>query len=245
MPSYPRISALVVASFTVLALGTLSRVSSAEDSLHPMSWPRVSHSAAVAEADPFVDRILVRMTLAEKVAQMIQADIASITPDEQRSYALGSILAGGNAAPGNDVRCTPQAWARLTEEYRRAALASPVTGHVAIPILFGIDAVHGNAKLIGATIFPHNVGLGAAHDPALIRRIGEATAQEVALSGLDWTFAPTVAVVRDVRWGRSYESYSESPDLVAEYAPAMIDGLQGAPDTAEFLGPGRTLASIK
>src|SRR3984957_7594905 len=245
MPSYPRISALVVASFTVLALGTLSRVSSAEDSLHPMSWPRVSHSAAVAEADPFVDRILVRMTLAEKVAQMIQADIASITPDEQRSYALGSILAGGNAAPGNDVRCTPQAWARLTEEYRRAALASPVTGHVAIPILFGIDAVHGNAKLIGATIFPHNVGLGAAHDPDPIERIGRPTAEEVSAAGIDWTFAPTVAVARDVRWGRSYESYSESPEVVAGYAAAMVTGLQGELRTPDFMAPGRTLSSVK
>src|ERR1700722_9349884 len=245
MPSYPRISALVVASFTVLALGTISRVSSAEDSLHPMSWPRVSHSAAIAEADPFVDRILVRMTLAEKLAQVIQADSASITPDEERSYALGSILAGGNAAPGNDVRCTPQAWARLTEEYRRAALASPVTGHVAIPILFGIDAVHGNAKLIGATIFPHNVGLGAAHDPDPIERIGRPTAEEVSAAGIDWTFAPTVAVARDVRWGRSYESYSESAALVAQYAPRMVVGVQGRMGTADFLSPGHTLSSVK
>ncbi len=185
------------------------------------------------------------MTLAEKVAQMIQADIASITPDELRSYALGSILAGGNAAPGNDVRCTPQAWARLTEQYRRAALATPVTGHVAIPILFGIDAVHGNAKLIGATIFPHNVGLGAAHDPDLIERIGRATAEEVSAVGIDWTFAPTVAVARDVRWGRSYESYSESPALVAQYAPRMVVGLQGRIGTADFLSRGHTLSSVK
>jgi beta-glucosidase len=210
-----------------------------------MLWPQGPHSAVLAGTDAFVDRIMVRMTLEEKVGQMIQADIASITPDELRSYALGSVLAGGNAAPGNDVRCAPQAWLRLTDAYHRAALTAPAHGHAPIPILFGIDAVHGNAKLIGATIFPHNVGLGAAHDPDLIRRIGRATAEEVSAAGIDWTFAPTVAVARDVRWGRSYESYSESPALVAQYAAAMVEGLQGRLGTADFLSPGHTLSSVK
>ena len=118
-------------------------------------------------------------------------------------------------------------------------------GHAPIPILFGIDAVHGNAKLIGATIFPHNVGLGAAHDPDLIYRIGRATAEEVSAAGIDWTFAPTVAVARDVRWGRSYESFSESPALVAQYAPEMVAGLQGRLGTADFMSPGHTLSSVK
>ena len=117
--------------------------------------------------------------------------------------------------------------------------------HQPIPILFGIDAVHGNAKLVGATIFPHNVGLGAAHDPELIRRIGEATAQEVAAVGIDWAFAPTVAVARDVRWGRSYESYSEDPRLVAQYATAMVDGLQGTWGSPQFMSAGHVLSSVK
>ena len=112
-------------------------------------------------------------------------------------------------------------------------------------ILFGIDAVHGHAKVRGATIFPHNVGLGAAHDPALIEKIGRATAEEVAATGIDWTFAPTVAVVRDVRWGRSYESYSEDPALVADYARAMVTGVQGRLGTPDFLTPGHTLVSAK
>ena len=176
---------------------------------------------------------------------MIQADIASITPADLRTYRLGSILAGGNAAPGNDVRGTPQAWLDLTDEFYRASLATVDAAHAPIPILFGIDAVHGHAKVIGATIFPHNVGLGAAHDPELIRRIGQATAEEVASTGIDWTFAPTVAVVRDVRWGRSYESYSESPALVAQYAPAMVSGLQGETGTPQFMAPGHTLSSVK
>ncbi len=118
-------------------------------------------------------------------------------------------------------------------------------GHPPIPILFGIDAVHGHAKVVGATIFPHNVGLGAAHDPGLIQKIGEATAEEVAATGIHWTFAPTVAIARDVRWGRSYESYSESPELVAEYAAAMVTGLQGQRDTPQFMAAGHTLSSVK
>ena len=98
---------------------------------------------------------------------------------------------------------------------------------------------------MGATIFPHNVGLGAAHDPDLIRRIGQATGVEVSAIGVDWTFAPTVAVARDVRWGRSYESYSEMPELVAQYAPAMVTGLQGERGTPDFMAPGHTLSSVK
>jgi beta-glucosidase len=185
------------------------------------------------------------MTLEEKVGQMIQADIASISPAELRTYKLGSILAGGGAAPGDNVRTTPQAWLDLTDSFFRASLTATSATHAPIPILFGVDAVHGHAKVVGATIYPHNVGLGAAHDPDLIHRIGQATAEEVATTGIDWTFAPTVAVARDVRWGRSYESYSESPELVAAYAAAMVTGLQGERDTAQFMTPGRTLSSVK
>ena len=106
-----------------------------------------------------------------------------------------------------------------------------------IPILFGVDAVHGHSNLPGATLFPHNIGLGAAGDPLLVRRIGEATAAEIAASGIEWTFAPTLAVPQDLRWGRSYEGYGADPALVAAYARAMTLGLQGA------LAPGRPLAS--
>jgi beta-glucosidase len=196
-------------------------------------------------AEAFVEQLLAHMTLEEKVGQMIQADIASISPEELRTYKLGSILAGGGAAPGDNVRATPQAWLNLTDDYYRASLTASSAVHPPIPILFGIDAVHGHAKVVGATIFPHNVALGAAHDPDLVRRIGVATAEEVAATGIDWTFAPTVAVARDVRWGRSYESYSESPELVAAYAAAMVTGLQGQRDTPQFMGPGHTLSSVK
>ena len=241
--------ALRAAAVLAAGLGMASAASppakSTPSQLHPDLWPLGSHSLGVKGTEAMVDELLAHMSLEEKIGQMIQADIASITPDELRTYKLGSILAGGGAAPGNNARSTPQAWLKMTDEYHRAALAATVNGHAAIPILFGIDAVHGHAKVIGATIFPHNVGLGAAHDPELIYRVGEATAQEVSSSGIDWTFAPTVAVVRDLRWGRSYESYSESPDLVAQYARAMVLGLQGEIDTPQFMTSGHTLSSVK
>ncbi|HEX3847966.1 MAG TPA: glycoside hydrolase family 3 N-terminal domain-containing protein [Steroidobacteraceae bacterium] len=214
-------------------------------SVHADLWPEIPHSLKNPETERFVDQLLGELTLEEKIGQMIQADIASLSPEDLRRYRLGSVLAGGGSAPGDDVRSTPQAWLDLTDVYYRAALSASHLHAPPIPIVFGIDAVHGNAKLIGATIFPHNVGLGAAHDAELIMRIGRATAEEVAAAGIDWTFAPTVAVARDVRWGRSYESYSESPELVAQYAAAMVTGLQGARDSPEFMAPGHTLASVK
>jgi beta-glucosidase len=239
-------------SAAAVAAGLLLLTSSAAlpqpteaSSVHPELWPAAAPSRRDQAIEVFVQQLLTHMTLEEKVAQMLQADIASISPAELRIYKLGSILAGGNAAPGDNVRATPQAWLDLTNAYHSAALAATSAAHPPIPILFGIDAVHGHAKVRGATIFPHNVGLGAAHDPDLIRRIGEATAEEVAATGIDWTFAPTVAVARDVRWGRSYESYSESPGLVADYAAAMVVGLQGERDTAQFMSPGHTLSSVK
>jgi beta-glucosidase len=216
----------------------------AADTGHPEVWPQITLPPRDPRDEAFINQLLAQMSLEEKIGQMIQADIGWVTPQDLRSYKLGSILAGGGSAPGGNVRTTPQAWRKLTDEFHRESMQGGAA-HPAIPVLFGIDAVHGNAKLVGATIFPHNVGLGAAHDPELMLKIGQATAQEVSAVGIDWTFAPTVAVVRDVRWGRSYESYSESPELVASYAAQMVSGLQGQRGAAGFLGPGRTLSSVK
>ena len=240
-----RTASMAAGALLLAAIAAASPPSPPSIPSHPDLWPLGSHRPVDPATEAFVDRLLAQMSPEEKVGQMIQADIASITPADLGMYKLGSILAGGNAAPGNDIRTTPQAWLNLADEYHRAALAAAGSGHAPIPILFGIDAVHGDAKLIGATIFPHNVGLGAAHDADLIYRIGRATAEEVAATGIDWTFAPTVAVARDVRWGRSYESYSESPLLVAQYARAMVTGLQGRIGTPDFMAPGRTLSSVK
>jgi beta-glucosidase len=239
------LSLAAMAPAPALAAPAPPQASTSPVSLHPDLWPAAVPAAADPAIAGFVEPLLAQMSLEEKIGQMIQADIASITPDELRTFRLGSILAGGNAAPGSKVRTTPQAWLDLTDAFYRASLSPGSAAHPPIPILFGIDAVHGHAKVIGATIFPHNVGLGAAHDPDLIGRIGRATAEEVASTGIDWTFAPTVAVARDVRWGRSYESYSESASLVADYAAAMVTGLQGARGTPQFMSPGHTLSSVK
>src|ERR1019366_10608463 len=172
--------------FTALFIGALACVefsaafadvpastgaASPDSSVHPNLWAKTAPAASVTEhTERFVDRLLAQLSLEEKVGQMIQADIASISPAELRRYKLGSILAGGNAAPGNDAHSSPQAWWDLTDAFYEASLADAGGSHPPIPILFGIDAVHGDAKVRGATIFPHNVGLGAAHDPELIRR---------------------------------------------------------------------------
>jgi beta-glucosidase len=236
-----------LAALVLLALAPATNGAAAgTGTVHPESWPALAPAfAADAALEAFVGGVLEGMSLEEKVGQVIQADIASVTPADVATYHLGSVLAGGNAAPGGDVRAPASAWVALTHQLARAARAGAPPGHTAIPLVFGIDAVHGHARIPGATVFPHNVGLGAAHDPALIEAIGRATALEVAATGIDWTFAPTVAVARDVRWGRAYESYSEDPALVAEYARAMVVGLQGAAGTPGFLGAGHTLATVK
>jgi beta-glucosidase len=218
---------------------------SEDATVHPALWPARAPVALQPETETFVNALLARMSLEEKVAQMIQADIGSLTAEDLRTYKLGAVLAGGGAAPQGGVRSAGGAWLELADTLYRAAMQPNTQDHSPIPILFGVDAVHGHAKIRGATIFPHNIGLGAAHDPELVGRIGRATAEEVATTGVDWTFAPTVAVARDVRWGRSYESYSDDPELVATYAAAMVYGLQGERNRGTFMAPGHTLSSVK
>jgi beta-glucosidase len=186
-----------------------------------------------------IDRLIAGMTVEQKVGQIIQADISTIRPEDLETYQLGSILAGGNSGPYGNERASAQDWHRLVEEFRA------VSRKTGIPVLFGVDAVHGHSNLPNATIFPHNIGLGAAHDPDLVRRIGIATASEVAASGIEWTFAPTLAVPQDLRWGRSYEGYSSDPKLVASYAAAMIQGLQGELRQGEPVGPHHVAATAK
>lgn len=181
------------------------------------------------------------MTLEQKVGQVIQGDISSVKPADLARYPLGSILAGGNSGPFGDERASAATWERMVDEYRDASRRAGA----GIPILFGVDAVHGHSNLPGATIFPHNIGLGAMHDPALIERIGAATAAEVADSGIEWTFAPTLAVPQDLRWGRSYEGYAADPALVAAYARAMTLGLQGALVAGQPIGPQHVAATAK
>ena len=211
--------------------------------VHPQRWPKL-HAALARDPqlESRVEQLLSRLTPAEKVGQLVQADIGSITPDDLRHYPLGSILNGGNSSPRDDKLAAPSEWLMLADRFYDAATAASPNG---LALLWGTDAVHGHNNIPGATLFPHNIGLGAARDPELIRRIGEITALEVRVTGLDWAFSPTVAVARDARWGRTYESYGENPDLVREYARAMVEGLQGAPGTPQFLDAAHVLATPK
>lgn len=192
---------------------------------NPANWPAAASPSEITSAstEAEIDQLIARMTLAQKVGQLIQGDIASITPDDLAKYPLGSILAGGNSGPYGDERASAAQWRQLVEAFRDASRKSGAN----IPILFGVDAVHGHSNVPGATIFPHNIGLGAARDTSLIERIGQVTAAEIAGTGIEWTFAPTLAVPQDPRWGRTYEGYAADPALVAEYARAMTVGLQG------------------
>ena len=203
-------------------------------------WPLAEDPALEAR----IDALMAQMRLEDKIGQLVQADIASVTPEDMRRYRLGSILAGGNSDPGGRYDAAPADWLALADAFHAAAMDTR-DGGVAIPPLFGIDAVHGNSNVVGATLFPHNIGLGAARNPQLLRRIGEITALETRVAGMDWAFAPTLAVPQDDRWGRTYEGYAEDPALVAEYATEMVEGLQGRVGDADFLGPSRVIASAK
>ncbi len=211
----------------------------------PALWPTAGSNGLVdPTTEAKITDLLAKMSLEEKVGQMIQADIGSIKPEDLRKYPLGSILAGGSSPPlGNPDRSPQQPWVATAKAFDAVAMENR-PGHVAIPLMFGVDAVHGNNNVVGATLFPHNSALGAANDPDLIRRIGAATAQETAAAGIDWAFGPTLAVPQDDRWGRTYEGYSEDPALVRAYAGAMIEGLQGAPGTGRIQN-GQVTASAK
>lgn len=213
--------------------------------IHPQLWPRGESGVA---RDPAIEariaELLAAMTVEEKVGQVIQADVGSVTPDDVRRYHLGSILNGGGSGPDGNDRALAPAWLAAADAFYDASM-NVGPGRPAIPLLWGSDAVHGNSNIIGATIFPHNIGLGAARNPDLLRRIGEITALELRVIGQDWTFAPTIAVVRDDRWGRTYEGYSETPDIVRSYAPAIVEGIQGRPGDADFTRGPHVIATVK
>jgi beta-glucosidase len=193
---------------------------------------RVKLSAHDAEAKA----LLATMTLEEKVGQMTQAEQEKLTDVKDiQTYFLGSLLSGGSSDPkaGNSL----QAWTDMYDGYQKLALQT----RLKIPILYGVDAVHGHNNVLGAVVFPHNVGLGATRDAKLVEEIARITAEEVRATGIQWAFAPCVAVARDERWGRAYESFSEDPALVAELGAAAVRGLQGT----DLKDPLRVLACAK
>jgi beta-glucosidase len=184
-----------------------------------------------------VQDLLSRMTLAEKIGQMTQAERGSVDTDTSKITTdhLGSILSGGGSVPTPN---TPTAWADMVDRYQKAALAT----RLHIPIIYGIDSVHGDGNMYGATVFPHNIGLGASRDPELVRQVEHVTAEETRTTGPQWVFAPCICVARDDRWGRTYESFGEDPRLVREMETA-IAGFQGSP--GQLSNPDRVLATAK
>jgi beta-glucosidase len=193
-------------------------------------------AAGLASNDEQARALLARMTLDEKIGQMTQAEQHQLKDEADiETYFLGSLLSGGDSDPRtNGLRD----WTDMYDRYQARALKT----RLGIPILYGVDAVHGHNNVIGAVVFPHNIGLGATRDARLVEEIGRITADEVRATGIQWTFAPCVAVVRDDRWGRTYESYSEDPALVAELGAAAVRGLQGPSLSSD---PGRVLACAK
>jgi len=212
--------------------------------VNPQSWQRLQPLPLDPKIEAQIDEIMPKLTLEQKVGQVIQADNASITPAELKQYRLGSVLSGGNSAPGPKPYADAKTWLAKADEYYNASI-DPEGVEIAIPAIWGIDAVHGHTNLSGAIVFPHNIGLGAMNNPDLIEKIAAVTAFELTVSGHDWTFAPTLAVPQDLRWGRSYEGFSENGELVKSYADRIVYGLQGRVGADDFMGDGRVISSAK
>ncbi len=225
--------------------GASEPVSSAPVSEIGVDWPAITSEVKTDPAiEARIDELLAQMTLKEKVGQMIQPEIKQVTPEDIRDYHIGSVLNGGGTTPNNDKYAAVQDWVDLADSYYKASV-DKTGGRTGIPIMWGTDAVHGVGNVIGATLFPHNIALGATQNPELMEKIGWATARELAVTGIDWNFSPTVAVARDERWGRTYEAYSEDPEIVGAYAGPMVRGLQGDAESEDFLGAGRVIATAK
>lgn len=206
--------------------------------------PSAARPAATAE-DRAVADLVARMSLERKIAQLIQPQINSFTVADMERYRFGSYLNGGNGGPNGDEFAPAVEWLALADAMYDASVRPLPGGEPAIPTMWGTDAVHGHSNIVGATLFPHNIALGAAGDADLVRRIGAATAAEIEVTGIDWNFSPTVAVAQDDRWGRTYESYSEDPQLVAKLGAALVEGLQGSAGGSDYLGDGRVIATAK
>lgn len=190
-------------------------------------------ATSLGAQSPSVDELLAKMTLEDKIGQMTQPARDYIQPGDITKYRLGSVLSGGGSVPRDN---SVEGWRAMVGAYQAEALATPLK----IPLLYGVDAVHGHNNLLDATIFPHNIGLGAAGDADLVFRVARATTEELKATGIPWTFSPCVAVVQDLRWGRSYEGFSSDPVLSSNLAAAAVRGIQG-----ERLGETGVSASVK
>lgn len=209
------------------------------------NWPRIGQTI---KKDPKIEArittLLSVMTVEEKVGQMVMAEIAAISPTDLRKYHIGGVLNAGGSWPTGEVDGPTESWLAMAEVFHKASV-SKKGNRAAIPVIWGTDAVHGHNNVQGATVFPHNIGLGAANDLGLMRDIGTATAREIAATGIDWTFAPSVAVSKDQRWGRTYESYSSDPSIVANLTKDFVVGLQGHPVLNDFLNDTKVVGTAK
>ena len=217
------------------------------ESSNSIEWPSCETSLDAATHDnqileDQIAQVLDSMSLEQKAGQMIQAEINSITPQHAGDHAIGSILNGGGSFPFGDKHASVSDWLELADSFHRESLNR--AGH-AVPIIWATDAVHGHNNVYTATMFPHNIGLGATRNFDLMREIAVATARDVVATGIAWTFAPTMAVPLDLRWGRSYEGFSEDPNIVAQCAEAVIVGLQGEVSQSSFLSGDKVLATSK
>ncbi len=206
-------------------------------------WPRIEGPFRLdADQEAWIARVVAAMSLEQKIGQMTQAEIGSLWDPATLTYrveevtqsALGSMLNGGGSWPQSNKHAAVSDWLALADAIWEASPVVTVPGdegcadeEVQIPTFWGIDAVHGNSNVFGATVFPHNIGLGATRDTCLVREIGEATQRAVRATGQDWTFSPCLAVVRDDRWGRAYEGWSEEPSVVREFSAAITEGIMG------------------
>lgn len=237
---YPALASAVALTVALAVVAPAIRAQQAD----PARWPAVTAAPTDRVVEARIDTILAAMSLEQKVGQIIQGDIASVTPEDVARYHLGSVLNGGSSSPGGDEFGPASAWVAAADAYYDASMR-PNGNLPRIPVMWGSDAVHGHNNIVGATLFPHNIGLGAARNPALMERIGRATAIELRVTGLDWTFAPTIAVARDDRWGRTYESFAEEPAVVRDYATAFVHGLQGRRGAKDWLRGPHVIATAK
>jgi beta-glucosidase len=197
---------------------------------------QVIYTDASQPVEARVEDLLKRMTLAEKIGQMTQVEKNSIGRGDITQYHIGSILSGGGGSPAQN---TVEAWYEMVEGYQDEALAT----RLRIPMIYGVDAVHGHGNMMNATIFPHNIGLGAGNNPELVQKIGRATAEEILASGIPWNFAPVIAVVQDVRWGRTYEGFGEETQLVTSLGTAYLKGMQNFED-GDPASAGQTMLTL-
>ena len=236
---------ILMTGLAAVLVSSLALSSCSPTKAEAKTWPSVKSPIGLdASIEAKIDVWLEKMNLEQKIGQMIQAEIKSISPDDAAKYHIGSILNGGGSWPTEKADGPLGAWLNMANLFHGASMDTG-DNRLGIPIIWGTDAVHGHNNVVGATIFPHNIGLGAGNNPTLLRDVGTATAREVAVTGIDWTFAPTVAVAKDSRWGRTYESYSSDPKIVAELSKELIIGLQGHPAFDNFLSEQKIIATAK